>query len=546
MRTWCAELVLLLAVATGFGAAAAEGSAPAAGGKAEPPALQDALEEASRALDATRLARVRMVLDALDPETARTPRARYLRGRLLFFEGRFDESLLELQAAIEGARAEYGWKLLRDRVILTRQALAGSRIVTGDSGAFTYRHAPGIDAVLVPYAERALVSQRAVLEDLLGDLPDAPLEVVFLPDAESLAACSGLTVEQIERTGTVAVSKYGRIMLLTPRALGAGYPWLVTLAHELTHVVVDRVSWGRAPLWLHEGIAKLLEQRWTGEASDLLSPEEAFLLDRAAREKRLIPLRRIHPSVAHLPSQEDAALAYAQVASFLEYMDHRLDNGWLRTLLEDLGSGREVDAAFVAVSRFNVRRLYLWWEQTISGVRQTPVPAVGLLKRRYQLGTTTGDGPAAVEALDPEARRRLRLGDLLRLRGHTRAAVIEYREAERAAGSLSPDIGGRLAGALLEIGEHEAAAEVAAGIARFYPFWALSRVQLGRALAARGRNEEAAQALERANGLNPFDPTIHCLLAQLYEGLGRVEQGRLEREHCRLLAAAEGQHAAQP
>jgi hypothetical protein len=541
MKPWFAELPLVLIVAAAFpSAATADDLASPTAEPAEPAAGRSALDDAARALDATRPGAARELLDGLDQEAARLPRARYLRGRLLFFEGRFDESLLELQAAIEGARTEPGWKLLRDRVDLTREALSGTKVVAGPSGAFSYRHFPGVDSVLPPYAERVLIAQRAVLEQLLGDVPDAPLEVVFLADGESLAACSGLTAEQIERTGTVAVSKYGRIMILSPKALAAGYPWLDTLAHELTHVVIDRVSAGRAPLWLHEGIAKLLERRWAAAGGALLSPEEAFLLDRAAREKRLIPLRRIHPSVAHLPSQEDAALAYAQVASFVDSIDRRLGDDWLRRLLEEIGSGRDVDAAFVAVSKFNVRRLYLWWEQAVSGTRQTPVPAVWLLKRRYRLGSTAGDGPLAAEALDLEARRRLRLGDLLRLRGHLRAAVLEYQEARKATGSPSPDIGGRLAGALLEIGEHAAAAQVAEETARFYPSLAMAQVQLGRAAAARGQSEAAVSALERANGLNPFDPAVHCLLAGLYGDLGRADESLLERGHCRVLAAAEG------
>ncbi|HUT79389.1 MAG TPA: hypothetical protein VM285_16950 [Polyangia bacterium] len=541
MRPWFAELPLVLATAAVFPfAAAADDPASPTAEPAEPAAGRAALDDAARALDATRPKAARALLDGLDQETARLPQARYLRGRLLFFEGRFDESLLELQAAIEGARTEPGWKLLRDRVELTREALAETRVVAGPSGAFSYRHFPGVDGVLPAYAERTLVAQRAVLERLLGDVPDAPLEVAFLADAESLAACSGLTVEQIERTGTVAVSKYGRIMILSPKALAAGYPWLDTLAHELTHVLVDRVSWGRAPLWLHEGIAKLLERHWSGAGGTLLSPEEAFLLDRAAREKRLIPLRRIHPSVAHLPSQEDAALAYAQVASFIDYFDRRLGGDWLRRLLGEIGDGRDIDTAFVAVSKFNVRRHYLWWEQAVSGKRQTPVPAVGLLKRRYRLGSTAGDGPLAAEALDLEARRRLRLGDLLRLRGHLRGAVLEYQEARKAAGSPSPDIGSRLAGALLELGEYEAAAQVAEETARFYPFLALAQVQLGRAVAAQGQAASAAIALERANGLNPFDPAVHCLLTELYGDLDRAEESQLERGHCRVLAAAEG------
>ena len=506
-------------------------------------AQPDPLERVARSLASARVEEARERFEELSPERARSPRGRYLAGRLAFYEGRFDAALDELRAAIEGARAEASWRVLRDRVALTRETLADLERVAGPSGAFVYRHEAGADALLPEYAEQTLVAQLEALVEVLGDRPRAPIEVDFLPDAEALAACSGLTVEQIERTGTVAVSKYGRVMLLTPRALAAGYPWLDTLAHELVHVMVTRVSADRAPIWLHEGLAKMLERRWRGEAVGALTPPEAYLLDRAARERRLIPLRRFHPSVAHLPNQEDAALAYAQVLSFLAYLDERLEEGWIRRLLEELAAGASFEDGFAEVSRFALEKHFVWWRQSVSGTRQTPVPAVALMERRYRLGAAADRGPEEA-ALDLEVRRHLRIGDLLRLRGHLAAAAIEFRRAQSLADSPSPLIGDRLAGTLLETGDHEAVAEVAGRIADLYPHHATALVQLGRARFALGQLERAAAALERANGLNPFAPRVHCVLAEVYERLGRVE--RLEREQagCRLLAAAEGRPPA--
>ena len=62
--------------------------------------------------------------------------------------------------------------------------------------------------------------------------------------------------------GTVAVAKWGRVTLLSPRATPYGYVWRDTVAHELTHLAVTRASGDRAPLWLQEGVAKYEESRW--------------------------------------------------------------------------------------------------------------------------------------------------------------------------------------------------------------------------------------------------------------------------------------------
>lgn len=495
----------------------------------------DVLARLENQIESLKLASAREQLDALDPTRSDSPRVRYLQGKLLFYEGRYNEALDELRAAIEGARAELGWKLLRDRIELTREALAGLKTKPSGNGKFVFRYRAGPDSVLLSYAEQTLNAQLAILAEELDDLPRRPIEVDLLPDVETLAAASGLTVEQIERTGTVGVTKHGKIMVLTPREVTTGYPWLDTLAHELTHVAITRASRGRAPIWLHEGIAKLYELRWRGEKSGLLSPEEAYLLDRAARERRLIPLRRFHPSIAHLPNQEDATLAYAQVLSFLAYLDGRLGDGWIRELLENIANGQTVDKAFIAVTRFPIRRNYLWWRQTASGKRQTPMPAVGFMKRRFKRGATTMQS-GLESMLNVDVRRHLRVGDLLRLRGHVRAATAEFRQALALTDSPSPVITDRLASCLLELGTHEEVVDLLTGIVRLYPSHAETYVQLGAALAALKRPTEAIAALERGNAVNPFHPAVHCMLVTQYRALGREPEAQLESDHCRLLA----------
>jgi tetratricopeptide (TPR) repeat protein len=530
MRRWFASTLVLAALL-----------APLPGTGEE--AASDALAQIETAVDSQLLHEARELLDALPPASAVQPRARYLSGKLLFYEGRFDESLVELRAAIEGARAELGWKLLRDQVELTRQTVAGLTTTDGASGAFVYRHAAGVDQLLVGYADRALTAQLDALDETFGDRPRVRVQVDLMPDVESLAAASGLTVEQIERTGTVGVTKHGRIMVLTPRELTAGYPWLDTLAHELTHVTVTRLTRDRAPIWLHEGVAKLQELRWRGSPTGQLSPTEAYLLDRAARERRLIPLRRFHPSVAHLPNQEDAALAYAQVLSFLTYLDQRLDDGWIRSLLTGIGSGQTVDQAFVEVTRFPLRRHYMWWRQAASGKRQTPASAVGFMERRYERGAATAQtGLESVLSLD--VRRHLRVGDLLRLRGHVKAAAAEFRQALALADSPSPAITDRLAGCLIDLSDYQGVVELLADMVRLYPSHAEAFIQLGRAYAALGQPEQAATALERANAVNPFHPAVHCVLAEQYRSLERPREAATEAANCRLIASRPGPNTA--
>ncbi len=492
------------------------------------------LDDIDRQIGALRLAQARTNFNALDQATKKLPRAQYLRGKLLFFEGQYAKAQKALRRAIEGAKAEIDWKILRDRVSRTERVLFGFETTRGTNGGFVFRYAQGPDALLVPYADHALNSQLRVLSTELGVSFDAPLEVVFMPDVPSLAEASGLTTEQIERTGTVGVSKYGRIMIITPRKLSTGYPWLDTLAHELTHIAITRASYNRAPVWLHEGIAKLMERRWRSDSGTDLTPEEAYLLDRAAKERRLIPLRKFHPSVAALPNQEDAALAYAQVLSFIRYLDERFEPSWIKSLLDKVGRGATVLNAFTQLSQSTLQRHYRWWQQSVSGKRQTPVPAVGLMKKRFIRGKTT-DKSESESLLKAEVRQHLRIGDLLRLRSHVRAAVIEYQKAKQAATSPSPEISDRLAACLLELGEAKAVTELLPQMIELYPAHSTVFVQLGTAFAALNQNAEAVEQFERANAINPFHPQVHCTLAKLYNKLGRKKEAELEFGQCRLL-----------
>ncbi len=500
----------------------------------------DVLDLFENDIQAWRLEEARARLEKLTADTMAAPRALFLKGQLLFFEGDPGGALDFLRRALEAEGSEMTWKVLRDRVQDTKRVFDKLTQIDGASGRFLFRLDPSMDRLLLPYADETLNRQLNVLAPLLGDSPKRPVEVVFVSDAENLAAISGVSKDQIERTGTVAVTKYARIMIISPRNLVSGYPWLDTLAHELTHYVLTRASRDRVPIWLHEGIAKLLESRRIDDKPQNLSPEEAYLLDRAVREGRLIPFRRFHPSIAYLPNQEDAALAYAQVLSFVRYLSDRLPKDWLRRLTAGLAGGIPLDKLLTALGGADLQRFYSWWKQSMSGRRHTPVPVVPVMRKRFKRGMSASEeGGDSLHAL--EVRRFLRIGDLLRLRGHTRAAVEEFEKAKDTAAFASPEITDRLAAGLLELGEFKQAQTVLADITTLYPSHAVSFVQSARASVGLGEPLAAVKALLSANAVNPFDPEVHCTLSGLYRDLGNTDGFARENENCRAAVAVQKQ-----
>ena len=486
-------------------------------------------------IDNLYLAEARKRVEALDMKGQKSAYKHYLNGKLLFFEGKHNAAMVELRAAIELSKTRIAWKELRDKVALTQEITAEFRKKEGSSKKFVYQYKDQVDELLIAYADVTLKKQLDALTDLFGNPPQVKIQILFCPSIESFSGLTGLTTEQIERTGTVGVSKYGRIMVLSPRILAAGYPWLDTLAHELAHTFISRSSNEKAPIWLHEGIAKLLERRWRGAPVGELTPAEAYLLDRAAKEKRLIPLGRFHPSISYLPNQEDAALAYAQVLSFMLFVNKKVtDAGWPSELLKLLAKGEDIDRAFLSVAKAPTTRLYSWWKQAVSGKRQTPVPAVALMNRLYKRGRATE--PLAIKSdVGTEVRRHIRLGDLLRLRGHTEPAAVEYKEALSLSDSPTVEITDRLAGVLLSLERYDETVKLLSPMTKIYPSHATVFLQLGRALAAEGKNEESIKMLKQVDALNPFHPDVNCLQSTLHNTVGRQKEAKIESEHCRLI-----------
>src|SRR5262249_26580180 len=145
------------------------------------------------------------------------------------------------------------WRELRDLALSTAEATHGFVEQRSPEGHFIVRHAPGKDELLLPYAFEALESAyREVGQHDFGMGENDRIRVEIFGEVKDLAKVSTLTLKEIETSGTIALCKFNRLMIVSPRALGRGYPWQDTLTHEYTHFVVSRVSRNTVPIWFHE------------------------------------------------------------------------------------------------------------------------------------------------------------------------------------------------------------------------------------------------------------------------------------------------------
>ncbi len=377
---------------------------------------------------------------------------------------------------------------------------------------FVIRHSPGKDAILVPYTEETLEKAMAALSELLGWRPQGRIVVELYPTASTLADVSTLTRDEIKTSGTIALCKWNRLMVTTPRAVVLGYHWRDTLAHELAHLVIGGASKNTVPIWLHEGIAKFVETAWRGEPGLGLPVESQRSLAEAAAKGKLIPFEKMHPSMAKLKSQEETALAFAEVFTFVEYMVAL--KGWeaMRDVLKRMSEGASDAQAIEAVFGVPLNVLSDRWMASLK-TRKIKVEGVDVGADRPVVIKEKSDAPDdALHGVSKIGRRYARAADLLFLRGRPKAAQIELEKAVKA--SQAPLLSAKLAVVALANGDLETAERASRAALAGSSDLAGPHVTLAEILLRRNKHAEALVPLQGALAVNPFDPRIHDLMSR--------------------------------
>jgi tetratricopeptide (TPR) repeat protein len=293
-------------------------------------------------------------------------------------------------------------------------------------------------------------------------------------------------------------------------------------------MVLSHVTTDNAPVWLQEGIAKSFERAWRGDTAP--APPDAAsqaLLQEAAASGTLLTFDELHPSIAVLPTQDMAALAFAEVATFIGRFVQEHGMPKLREALAQIRAGVDAKAALAAVAGSSFANLEKTWRKGLP--RGAPDDAPHVLQRRFASAEAEPDD--AENVAEKKASRFLRLGDLLWDRGRFPAATVEYGKAHRAA-PLDPIVAARWARAALRRGDAAAAVKALEPQAKRYPTHAPTQSLLGAAQLRAGNRAGARAALREALLINPFDPDPHCDLAQATDD---EAEARREREACKAL-----------
>jgi len=487
---------------------------------------------ADQALEAWDINEAEVMVERLMGEEPDSPWNLYLKGKLFLMQGDYRAAadwLLQAQTREPNLLFQHHLQL----ALNTHEETKDYARHRTKSGYFEIATAKGIDEILVPYAEDTLERAYRELTKIFDYTPELPIRIEFYPTVDVLGAVSPLTVAEIRTSGTIALCKYNRLMVTSPRDLVYGYDWLDTIAHELIHLLITKKSKNTVPIWLHEGLAKYYEVKWReGQKPELDRHSEAFL--RTALDKdKLISFEAMSPSMAKLPSQEATATAFAEVWTVIAFLNDKRGKDVAAELVAAMRDGQSDREAVALVSGIPWDRFERAWKGYLKQQSFRPLDAEYQQRLLFKGKDTEADELAAIKI--DRAREYVWLGDQMRLRKRWNAAILEYEKAKQHVGDRSPLVQGKLGYALLRAKRFEGAAEELGKPIVDHPRHVVLHVYLGEALLELGRYEDARRHLEEALTLNPFDPDVHGNLAKVYDHLGLPELAAREREADRRL-----------
>ena len=497
-------------------------------GSAEPtaPPVETQVERIQTLLEQWQFVPAQRLAEELLDAYPDIPAVQVTAGWVLFHRGDQQAAV----ALIDRAAAALGEQLMMNpRIQLVRataQAMRGFARTVSPNGQVEVWHAPGVDEILVPDLMDAVSRTVAVVGEDLGYRIEHPVVVQIVPSSEVLAVLTGLTQKEIQTSGTIAVCKYGRLMVTSPRATLVGYSWLDTVSHELVHMLISEKTYNRTPIWLHEALAKFEESRFR-HAEPLyhegLPPYEESLLATAVRSNALITFEQMHPSMALLPSQEAVALAFAEVFMAAKFLYERGGYAKMRTLLSALGSGLSDYQALEQIYGLTQKEFMARYREWLRHQPLRQLRADALLDRREP--SKAGDAVHLERLLTRANQLDLRdfyhLGQLLRAQKRPHAGAIEFQKAVQNAGpnhAARSVLQDKLGEALLASGQIDRARPAFEDSLRNNPQDLEAHRGMGEVLK-KDDPYKAFLHLREALRINPLDPRIHAQLADIAQVL---------------------------
>jgi len=210
----------------------------------------------------------------------------------------------------------------------------------GETRHFTLRYHGGAEPQLAKDVLRTLEEHFRTIEFELNYAPPDPIGVLLYTEQDF--------VDITRAPSWAGAANDGRIRMPVQGLTSVTDHLSSTLKHELTHSFIFQKTRGRAPVWLHEGIAQWMEGK--------RSRDNANLLIQAYEQKLSVPLRVMEKSFSEMPT-DVAAYAYAWSLGVIEYIAQANGSGDIARILEGINTESTAEEAVRSVLHMDYAEL---------------------------------------------------------------------------------------------------------------------------------------------------------------------------------------------
>lgn len=374
--------------------------------------------------------------------------------------------------------------------------------ITHGAGKFRFMiekaESPIISLYLGELADRAFETFSA----RYGFSPSKPIRVeVYRSHADFSVRTVGLA-----GLGALGVSFGNTVAFDSPAAKDAGtFNWASTAWHELAHTFTLGATDQRIPRWLSEGLSVFEERRGRKGWGQNVSP--AFL--QAYADGKVPAPSKLNDGFVRPAFPQQVMFSYYQASLVCELVARDFGERALMEMLQAYRSGLDTDQVF--------RR-----------VLKTDLPA---FDKRFDSYMRLRFGTAMTALKDRSYLREIAAGRLLLRSGDSAAAIAPLEKAR----AMFPDHGGAdgayplLVRALLASGDKKQAVEMLSRMVGLGDVPYETHITLADLLLQNGDTAGAANALEGAIFVNPYEIVHHERLAGLYTRLGDKRKTIRER-----------------
>jgi hypothetical protein len=209
------------------------------------------------------------------------------------------------------------------------------------------------------FGQAVMSEAQTALTTLASDTGATPNKTINISVYTSTQDYSASVMGAPEWSGGEELPQYNSVLvIIRPNSLDSDLPGV---AHELTHVIVDQITfnpYNSIPFWLNEGLAVHIQF-----SNSNIPAQFTSALSSGIANNNLISIRSLSdPFSAYA---DKANLSYAESVSVVTYLINQYGAAKMNQFLSSFEQGMAYDDALQASYGFNMDGLYTQWKASV-------------------------------------------------------------------------------------------------------------------------------------------------------------------------------------